>query len=111
MTPSDYDCMRSSEIIDGSLPKVSFVFDLDGTLVDSVYQKVLARRSRPRESTLPFWRIHRKMGMRGGLFTNMLLRETDYHIDSGRIERLPPLSTITQPTSSPYLAPANFLPF
>jgi hypothetical protein len=51
------------------------------------------------------------MGMRGGLFTNMLLRETGYHIDSGRIERLPPLSTITQPTSSPYLARANFLPF
>jgi uncharacterized protein (DUF2147 family) len=40
MASSDY--MPSSEVIDETLPKVSFVFDLDGTLVDSVYQHVLA---------------------------------------------------------------------
>ena len=28
--------------MDGAIPKASFLFDLDGTLVDSVYQHVLA---------------------------------------------------------------------
>ncbi len=90
MTTTDYDYMRSGEIVDGALPKASFVFDLDGTLVDSVYQHVLAWRTALESEgiNLSVWRIHRKIGMSGGLFTNMLLRETGYHIDSARIERL-----------------------
>jgi HAD superfamily hydrolase (TIGR01549 family) len=94
MTPSEYDYIRS-EIIDGTFPKVSFVFDLDGTLVDSVYQHVLAwRQALAVEGIdLAVWRIHRKIGMSGGLFTNMLLRETGYHIDSERMERLRRLHT------------------
>jgi phosphoglycolate phosphatase-like HAD superfamily hydrolase len=84
MTTTDYDYMRSGEIVDGALPKASFVFDLDGTLVDSVYQHVLAWRTALESEgiNLSVWRIHRKIGMSGGLFTNMLLRETGYHIDS-----------------------------
>ncbi|MEA2553219.1 MAG: hypothetical protein QOJ65_1395, partial [Fimbriimonadaceae bacterium] len=90
MTTTDYDYMRSGEIVDGALPKASFVFDLDGTLVDSVYQHVLAWRTALESEgiNLSAWRIHRKIGMSGGLFTNMLLRETGCHIDSARIERL-----------------------
>ena len=90
MTTTDYDYMRSGEIVDGALPKASFVSDLDGTLVDSVYQHVLAWRTALESEgiNLSVWRIHRKIGMSGGLFTNMLLRETGYHIDSARIERL-----------------------
>jgi beta-phosphoglucomutase-like phosphatase (HAD superfamily) len=37
---------------------------------------------------LSVWRIHRKIGMSGGLFSSMLLRETGYHIDAERIDRL-----------------------
>ena len=56
----------------------AFLFDLDGTLVDSVYQHVLAWRDALNHLgiDLSVWRIHRKVGMSGGLFANALLRET-----------------------------------
>ena len=68
----------------------AFLFDLDGTLIDSVYQHVLAWREalESEHIELSVWRIHRKIGMSGGLFTNMLLRETGLHIDSERVHRL-----------------------
>ena len=67
-----------------------FLFDLDGTLVDSVYQHVLAwKEALDAEGIeLSVWRIHRKIGMSGGLFTNQLLRETGFEISSERIQRL-----------------------
>jgi HAD superfamily hydrolase (TIGR01549 family) len=67
-----------------------FLFDLDGTLVDSVYQHVLAwKEALDAEGIdLSVWRIHRKIGMSGGLFTNQLLRETDLEINEVRVERL-----------------------
>jgi HAD superfamily hydrolase (TIGR01509 family) len=73
-----------------SARKTSFLFDLDGTLVDSVYQHVLAwREALAAEGIdLSVWRIHRRIGMSGDLFNRMLLRETGYDIDAGRIERL-----------------------
>jgi HAD superfamily hydrolase (TIGR01549 family) len=54
------------------------LFDLDGTLVDSVYQHVLAWHEVLGEAgmELSVWRIHRRIGMSGGLFVNALLRET-----------------------------------
>jgi HAD superfamily hydrolase (TIGR01509 family) len=56
----------------------AFLFDLDGTLVDSVYQHVLAWREALERAgiELAVWRIHRRIGMSGGLFVNALLRET-----------------------------------
>jgi HAD superfamily hydrolase (TIGR01509 family) len=56
----------------------AFLFDLDGTLVDSVYEHVLAWRDALDHLgiDLSVWRIHRKVGMSGGLFANALLRET-----------------------------------
>jgi HAD superfamily hydrolase (TIGR01549 family) len=56
----------------------AFLFDLDGTLVDSVYQHVLAWRDALEQSGMPLsvWRIHRRIGMSGGLFVNALARET-----------------------------------
>lgn len=56
----------------------ALLFDLDGTLVDSVYQHVLAWREALEEAgiELAVWRIHRRMGMSGGLLVNGLLRET-----------------------------------
>src|SRR5262245_39396125 len=73
-----------------STPQTAFLFDLDGTLVDSVYQHVLAWHEALQTEgiELSVWRIHRKIGMSGGLFTNMLLRETGGTIDPERIERL-----------------------
>ena len=67
-----------------------FLFDLDGTLVDSVYQHVLAwKEALDAEGiALSVWRIHRKVGMSGGLFTNQLLRETGAEISQERVERL-----------------------
>lgn len=71
-------------------PQVAFLFDLDGTLVDSVYQHVLAWHEAlsAERIELSVWRIHRKIGMSGGLFTNMLLRETGQHFGPERVERL-----------------------
>ena len=67
-----------------------FLFDLDGTLVDSVYQHVLAWKEAldAEDIELSVWRIHRKIGMSGGLFTNQLLRETGLEISEERVERL-----------------------
>ena len=67
-----------------------FLFDLDGTLVDSVYQHVLAwKEALDAEGIeLSVWRIHRKIGMSGGLFTNQLLRETGREISPERVARL-----------------------
>ena len=71
-------------------PQTAFLFDLDGTLVDSVYYHVLAwHEALTKEGIeLSIWRIHRKVGMSGGLFTNMLLRETGVALEPERIERL-----------------------
>jgi HAD superfamily hydrolase (TIGR01549 family) len=67
-----------------------FLFDLDGTLVDSVYQHVLAWKDAldAEGIELSVWRIHRKVGMSGGLFTNQLLREVGLEISEDRVERL-----------------------
>ncbi|MDQ2083657.1 HAD family hydrolase [Xanthobacteraceae bacterium Astr-EGSB] len=67
-----------------------FLFDLDGTLVDSVYQHVLAwKEALDSEGIeLSVWRIHRKIGMSGGLFTNQLLRETGMEVSAERLDRL-----------------------
>jgi HAD superfamily hydrolase (TIGR01509 family) len=56
----------------------AFVFDLDGTLVDSVYEHVLAWREALERAgvQLSVWRIHRRIGMSGGLLIDALLRET-----------------------------------
>ncbi len=53
------------------------LFDLDGTLVDSVYQHVMSWHEALQEAGLELavWRIHRRIGMSGGLFTHALLRE------------------------------------
>jgi HAD superfamily hydrolase (TIGR01509 family) len=59
-------------------PAPAFLFDLDGTLIDSVYQHVIAWRAALSrlDIDLSVWRIHRRIGMSGGLFVSALLRET-----------------------------------
>ena len=70
--------------------RTAFLFDLDGTLIDSVYQHVLAWKFALDEEGIPMsvWRIHRKIGMSGGLFANILLRETGLDNTPERLERL-----------------------
>jgi HAD superfamily hydrolase (TIGR01509 family) len=71
----------------------AFLFDLDGTLIDSVYQHVIAWRSALQQVgvSVPVWKLHRRIGMSGGLFVNALLREVDAKLDAARLERLPDL--------------------
>jgi HAD superfamily hydrolase (TIGR01509 family) len=68
----------------------AFLFDLDGTLVDSVYQHVLAWQDALDRMgiELAVWRIHRKIGMSGGLFANALLRETGRAVTAEEADRL-----------------------
>ncbi|MEJ2351877.1 MAG: HAD family hydrolase [Anaerolineales bacterium] len=68
----------------------ALVFDLDGTLVDSVYQHVLSWHEALQEVgiELSVWRIHRRVGMSGGLFTQGLLRETEHPMDPSTLDRL-----------------------
>jgi HAD superfamily hydrolase (TIGR01509 family) len=68
----------------------AFLFDLDGTLVDSVYQHVLAWREALERGgiSLAVWRIHRRIGMSGGLFVNALLRETGQPVTREQTDRL-----------------------
>lgn len=68
----------------------AFLFDLDGTLVDSVYQHVLAWQIALEDVgiALSVWRIHRRIGMSGGLFINALLRETEMRVTPEQMDRI-----------------------
>jgi HAD superfamily hydrolase (TIGR01509 family) len=70
--------------------RTGMLFDLDGTLIDSVYQHVLAWREALEAEgiDIPVWSIHRKIGMSGGLFARALLRETSTTLAPGAAERL-----------------------
>jgi HAD superfamily hydrolase (TIGR01509 family) len=71
----------------------SLLFDLDGTLVDSVYQHVIAWRDALEavDIDLPVWKIHRRIGMSGGLFVNALASELDGELEPAVIAALPGL--------------------
>jgi HAD superfamily hydrolase (TIGR01549 family) len=70
--------------------RMVFIFDLDGTLVDSVYQHVLAWQEALEVAgiELAVWRIHRRIGMSGGLFVGGLLRETGRPVDTAMVTQL-----------------------
>jgi HAD superfamily hydrolase (TIGR01509 family) len=72
------------------VPTPAFLFDLDGTLVDSVYQHVIAWQEALAEVGIPLsvWRIHRRIGMSGGLFLTALQRETGTELDAETLRRL-----------------------
>ena len=66
------------------------LFDLDGTLLDSVYQHVLAWKEALESAGIPLavWRIHRRIGMSGGLFLRALVRETGHELSPAEADRL-----------------------
>jgi HAD superfamily hydrolase (TIGR01509 family) len=74
----------------GLSARPALLFDLDGTLVDSVYQNVLAwRQALDLEGIdLAVWRIHRRIGMSGGLFLKALDRELGRSLSHEQAERI-----------------------
>ncbi len=68
----------------------AFLFDLDGTLVDNVYQHVLAWREALEGAgiELSVWRIHRRVGMSGGLLVNALLRESGQALTDAQVKHV-----------------------
>ncbi len=74
------------------MPKhdAALVFDLDGTLIDSVYQHVNAWDYALRRAgiDLSIWRIHRRIGMSGGLFVRALARELGHELSEQTIRTL-----------------------
>ncbi len=67
-----------------------FLFDLDGTLIDSVYQHVLSWREALETLgvKLSNWKIHRRIGMSGGLIIHAFARETGHNLSSEEAEQL-----------------------
>jgi HAD superfamily hydrolase (TIGR01509 family) len=68
----------------------ALLFDLDGTLIDSVYQHVLAWHDALEELglSLAVWRIHRRIGMSGGLLVQALGREIGQRLTSEQAQEL-----------------------
>jgi HAD superfamily hydrolase (TIGR01549 family) len=68
----------------------ALIFDLDGTLVDTVYAHVFAWQRAFAEAGLAIdgWRIHRRIGMSGGLFARAAARELGHDIDMSAAEAL-----------------------
>jgi HAD superfamily hydrolase (TIGR01509 family) len=68
----------------------ALIFDLDGTLVDTVYAHVFAWQRAFAEMGLPIdaWRIHRRVGMSGGLFARAAAREIGRPLSDEEVEEL-----------------------
>ena len=86
---------------------LALIFDLDGTLVDTVYAHVHAWQRALLEIDLPVdgWRIHRRIGMSGGLFARAVAREIGRSLtddESGR-----PISRAAARAKSPPLMPTR----
>ena len=64
----------------------ALIFDLDGTLIDTVYAHVFAWQRALAEAGLPLegWRIHRRIGMSGGL----LAREVGRPLSDVEVEQI-----------------------
>jgi HAD superfamily hydrolase (TIGR01509 family) len=68
----------------------ALIFDLDGTLIDTVYAHVFSWQRALAEAGMPIdaWRIHRRIGMSGGLFVRAAARELGRQIDADEAELL-----------------------
>ncbi len=68
----------------------ALIFDLDGTLVDTVYAHVFAWQRALLDFDVPIdgWRIHRRIGMSGGLFARAVAREIGRELSDGEAEAL-----------------------
>jgi HAD superfamily hydrolase (TIGR01509 family) len=68
----------------------ALIFDLDGTLIDTVYAHVFAWQRALAEAGLAIdgWKIHRRIGMSGGLFTRAVAREIGRPLGDGDAARI-----------------------
>ena len=68
----------------------ALIFDLDGTLIDTVYAHVFAWQQALAEAGMPIegWRIHRRIGMSGGLFTRAVAREAGRPLSDAEAESI-----------------------
>jgi HAD superfamily hydrolase (TIGR01549 family) len=68
----------------------ALIFDLDGTLIDTVYAHVLAWQRALAEAGMPIdgWRVHRKIGMSGGLLTRAVAREIGHALEPDQVREL-----------------------
>jgi HAD superfamily hydrolase (TIGR01509 family) len=66
----------------------AMIFDLDGTLVDTVYAHVFSWQRALAEAGMAVdgWRIHRRIGMSGGLFTRAVARELGREITAAEAD-------------------------
>ena len=94
-------------MLEGHERQVALLFDLDGTLVDSVYQHVLAWREamEAEDIELAVWRVHRQIGMSGGLMLNGLLREIGRPVKQDTIDRLQRLNAEAYERLAPSIRP------
>lgn len=67
---------------------LALIFDLDGTLVDTVYAHVFAWQRALADADMPVdgWRIHRRIGMSGGLFARAVAREVGRELTADEVE-------------------------
>jgi len=68
----------------------ALLFDLDGTLVDSVYEHTLCWHEALQRQRIPVqvWKIHRRIGMTGRLLLHALFRDLGREADPAQIEML-----------------------
>lgn len=68
----------------------ALIFDLDGTLIDTVYAHVFSWQRALAEAGMAIdgWRIHRRIGMSGGLFTRAIARELGRELSAAEADTL-----------------------
>lgn len=68
----------------------ALLFDLDGTLIDSVYQHAFAWKDALEHLgvNIPLWMIHRQIGMSGGLMARKLMSLAGKRVTTQLIERV-----------------------
>ncbi len=68
----------------------ALIFDLDGTLVDTVYAHVFTWQQALAEAGMPIdgWRIHRRIGMSGGLFARAVALELGRPLSTSETDAL-----------------------
>jgi HAD superfamily hydrolase (TIGR01509 family) len=68
----------------------AFIFDLDGTLIDSVYAHILAWQQAIGEADIPVdaWHIHRRIGMSGTVLLHALCQELGCQVSSTQADQI-----------------------
>src|SRR4051812_18922091 len=79
-----------SRVLPPPPPTPAILLDLDGTLTDSVYQHALAWHKALELGgiSLSVWRIHRRIGMSGGLLAESLARETGRELTEKEADKM-----------------------